>query len=211
MSIPGLGVWGWLSWAKGKIARGCWGSPGSPGVTGCHLLSGQSCGQWSLRGPDRGPARLTSSLGPWCVGTAVSLSRGPDTPKNPWRRTGWRDCGKPQAGWHVGRAGMLGLSCPHSLPGPAGLREDLARTPPWGLSCSSPQSPPGQRRTGAVVLRAPQGCQTSLGPQPSRHPPDMLPRAPLTLSVCHFVTDGPPPPTFLLLLIPRLLFLSSPI
>lgn len=188
MSIPGLGVWGWLSWAKGKIARGCWSSPGSPGVTGCHLLSGQSCGQWSLQGPDGGPARLTSPLGPWCVVTVVSLSRGPDTPKNPWRRTGWRDCGKPQADWHVGRAGMLGLSCPHSLPGPAGLREDLARTLPWGLElqlsseparaaqgwCSGPQGP-----AGLPDLTGPPAQQTS-----PRHATSGTSHS-LSLSLCH--------------------------
>lgn len=96
------------------------------------------------------------------------------------------------AGMWAGR-GCWGSPVPTPYQGQLGSGRTLQGHRPGGLSCSSPQSPPGQRRTGAVVLRAPQGCQTSLGPQPSRRPPDMLPRAPLTLSVCHFVTDGPPP------------------
>ena len=175
---PWLGRVGLAELGQGKVARGCWSSPGSPGVTGCHLLSGQSCGQWSLQGPDGGPPRLTSPLGPWCVVTVVSLSRGPDTPKNPWRRTGWRDCGKPQAGCHVGRAGTLGLSCPHSLPGPAGLREDLARTPPWGLELQFSSELAG----GSAGL-----VQWSSGPHRAARPhwaPSGTSQS-LNLSLCH--------------------------
>ncbi|XP_040091594.1 uncharacterized protein LOC120859629 [Oryx dammah] len=73
---PWLGRVGWQSWAKGEVARGCWWSPGSPGVTAatcclsravarglCRACAGALRGwplHWALgrqRVPSRGPSR----------------------------------------------------------------------------------------------------------------------------------------------------------
>lgn len=77
---PWLGHVGWQSWAKGEVARGCWWSPGSPGLTAatcclsravasglCRACTGALRGwplHWALgrqRVPSRGPSRAQ----PW--------------------------------------------------------------------------------------------------------------------------------------------------
>lgn len=83
----------------------------------------------------------------------------------------------------MGQAGTLGLFCPTSPPAPTLLREDSL-----GLELQFPaESSGGSRGPVLVALRAPQGCQTSLDPQQSTRPPDLL----LTLqhqAISQFVT-----------------------
>ena len=161
---PWLGRVGWQSWAKGEVARGCWGSPGSPGVAaatcclssaaasslcracGAPCTAGLPTGPWLAACPPRAPSRAHWALVGSMPSSAPSRAHWAlvgSVPSSAPSRVHWALVGSmPLFGRPAGLTGPWLAACPPQRP--AGLRLGLLTatlSPPPASFSPSPSSP----------------------------------------------------------------------